>query len=102
MGGYAVQPDGGEEESEQAEQRREARDQPLLDEAIVDLLLERLELHDREVGVDAREGVADDRFETGDRMGDLNHHGPGIHGLVLFRRIVGTWNAGRLCEWQKV
>ena len=73
MGCDAIQTDGGEEKGQQAEQRREARDQPLLDEPIVNLLLECLELDDGEVGIDARQCVADDLFEAGDGMGGLNH-----------------------------
>jgi hypothetical protein len=66
MGGDPIETDGGEEEREQAEQRREARDQSLLDEPIGNLLLECLELHDGEVGIDDRERVADDLLEAWD------------------------------------
>ena len=90
IGGDAVKADGGEQKRQQAEERSEARDQPLLDEAVVNLLLEGLELHDGEVGVDAGQGVADDLFKSGDGMAGLDDHGSGVHGLVFVERVVGV------------
>ena len=40
MGRHAIQTDRGEQKRQQAEERREASDQALLDEPIVNLLLE--------------------------------------------------------------
>ena len=88
---------------EQAEERSEARDETLLSELVVDLLLEGLELHDGEIGVDAGQGVADDLFKAGDGMGGLDHDGAGVHGLVFVEGVVGVVGAaGGLRERQKV
>ncbi len=54
----AVKTDGGEQQRQQAEEGSEARDEALLDESIVNLLLECLEFYDGEVRVDAGQGVA--------------------------------------------
>ena len=87
----------------QAEERSEARDQALLDEAVVNLLLEGLELHDGEVGIDAGQRVADDLFKPGDGMGGLDDQCAGVHGLVFVERVVGVVrDAGALRERQKV
>jgi len=42
-----------EQQRQQSEERREARDQTLFNEAIVDLLLKGLELDDRQIWIDA-------------------------------------------------
>ena len=44
IGGDAIKTDGGEQKRQQAEERSETRDEPLVDEAVVNLLLEGLEL----------------------------------------------------------
>ncbi len=55
VSGDAVEADGGQQQREGAEEHGEPRDHALLGEAVGDLLVEGLELHDGEVGIDAGE-----------------------------------------------
>jgi len=58
--------------------------------AVVNLLLEGLELHDSEVWIDAAQCVFDDLFKPGDGIGSLDDQGTGVQGLVFVEWVLGS------------
>ena len=81
VGSDAVEADGGQHESEQSKQSSEAADEAFLIEVSGDLVVESLEVEDREIGIDIRERAANERLEAG-----------GVSGIAKSDRSWGRGN----------
>ena len=90
-GGDAVEADGGEQQSERAEElvRRAIMRSSVKRSAICSI--EGLELHNGEVGVDGGQRLAGDGFHVGHGVRGLDDDGAGVEGDVL---VDGTVVAG--------